>query len=620
MQPRVSNCLSRGLAFFALAAALALVFMAPAPAKAATYALTVDVTPKGGGTIWVDGIEILEYPTVLELEQGVFHSFLAVPFDNPASGVEGTFEYWSTKENGWMSAQNPWQTTFNADRKMFANFGTNIGIVEGLVWDDANYDGIRQADEAFLENWSVHLYKADGTYVRTDQTNWNGEYEILADEPGDYYVLFDVQPGWLISPRHQGGVPNTWSDPYTNPYPNQPVPGQEPGRTDAATLSIGNPGATWHAGFFYPPQNQIPNQVKTRYDQQRDLVVVDVREYAEYCAGYVPCALNHPSTNLQNTVGALQAQVGLDANIVVVSNQGVRSTLAGLYLLDYGFTNVTNMVPGMNDWPWDVVTCADNYPHSNAGPDAAAQTGDTVTLDGTGSSTQDIYSYTWTQTGGPDAPLSDPSSLNPTFVAPPAGAGGEAVSYQLQTTPFSQTCNPAYDDVTITINYNGIDNYPDDVTTFYSWNNYPLGIRVDAGGALVSLSTVDSDDYSQTTSKPDVFPYEMIQFVIKLNDNEDTAEVTFFFPAVQVSRSRWYKYDATNGWFEFGSDVWWGGNYTEYHVTFTDAADGDEDGYIRDPGGLGYYTVTPTPTPTPEPDTAADPSGNTRGCFMESVF
>ena len=57
---------------------------------------------------------------------------------------------------------------------------------------------------------------------------------------------------------------------------------------------------------------------------------------------------------------------------------------------------------------------------ADAGPDQTVAPGTPVTLDGSGSSDSDgsVSSYQWTQTGGPNVSLSNPSSANPGFDAP----------------------------------------------------------------------------------------------------------------------------------------------------------------------------------------------------------
>jgi 5-hydroxyisourate hydrolase-like protein (transthyretin family) len=83
-----------------------------------------------------------------------------------------------------------------------------------------------------------------------------------------------------------------------------------------------------------------------------------------------------------------------------------------------------------------VIEPPNQEPTANAGSDQTVNEGDTVSLDGSGSSDPDgtIESYSWTQTTGTSVTLSDASSATPSFTAPDVGADGETLTLELTVT------------------------------------------------------------------------------------------------------------------------------------------------------------------------------------------
>jgi hypothetical protein len=90
----------------------------------------------------------------------------------------------------------------------------------------------------------------------------------------------------------------------------------------------------------------------------------------------------------------------------------------------------------------DSDTCTVTVVNDNEGPvadsggDQAVDEGDTVTLDGTGSTDPDdgIASYLWEQTEGTLVALSDETAVQPTFKAPDVDESGEALIFRLTVT------------------------------------------------------------------------------------------------------------------------------------------------------------------------------------------
>ncbi|RNA66272.1 sulfurtransferase TusA family protein [Alteribacter keqinensis] len=80
--------------------------------------------------------------------------------------------------------------------------------------------------------------------------------------------------------------------------------------------------------------------------EEGSLVLVDVREEAEYRFNHIPGAVSIPLGELDTRLGELNK----DDEIHVVCRTGNRSDLAAQKLTEKGFTNVINVVPGMSEW------------------------------------------------------------------------------------------------------------------------------------------------------------------------------------------------------------------------------------------------------------------------------
>jgi hypothetical protein len=79
----------------------------------------------------------------------------------------------------------------------------------------------------------------------------------------------------------------------------------------------------------------------------------------------------------------------------------------------------------------------DNIPPiANAGSDQTVSEGEVVMLNGSRSTDPDdgIADYRWRQVSGPQVVLSDPLSVQPTFVAPQAGPDGVSLVFALTVT------------------------------------------------------------------------------------------------------------------------------------------------------------------------------------------
>src|SRR5699024_8884956 len=77
-----------------------------------------------------------------------------------------------------------------------------------------------------------------------------------------------------------------------------------------------------------------------------DVVILDVREQAEYAFNHIPGAVSIPFGELENRYDELDK----DARIYVICRTGNRSDFAAKALHKKGFKNVKNVVPGMTQW------------------------------------------------------------------------------------------------------------------------------------------------------------------------------------------------------------------------------------------------------------------------------
>lgn len=93
--------------------------------------------------------------------------------------------------------------------------------------------------------------------------------------------------------------------------------------------------------------NVINNaDLQAKIEANEDIVIVDVREAAEYAFDHIPQSVSIPMGELERRLDELSK----DKEIYVVCRTGNRSDLAAQKLSEKGFNNVINVVPGMSEW------------------------------------------------------------------------------------------------------------------------------------------------------------------------------------------------------------------------------------------------------------------------------
>ncbi|MYL49754.1 hypothetical protein GLV98_09660 [Halobacillus litoralis] len=92
--------------------------------------------------------------------------------------------------------------------------------------------------------------------------------------------------------------------------------------------------------------NVVNNENLDALRKNDDVLVLDVRESAEYGFEHIPEATSIPLGELEERADELDRT----KNVYIVCRTGSRSDLAAQKLTEKGFENVYNVVPGMSDW------------------------------------------------------------------------------------------------------------------------------------------------------------------------------------------------------------------------------------------------------------------------------
>ena len=92
---------------------------------------------------------------------------------------------------------------------------------------------------------------------------------------------------------------------------------------------------------------------KKRLDNEKGIILLDVRSEAEYSEKHIPGSLLIPVETIETQ--ATEKLKDKDAAIFVYCRSGNRSASAAQALADMNYTNVYDL-GGINSWPYDTVT------------------------------------------------------------------------------------------------------------------------------------------------------------------------------------------------------------------------------------------------------------------------
>jgi hypothetical protein len=149
----------------------------------------LDGTSTGTGASWLDtgtaGVALNE--AVSDPEPGDYHWRVRLLYD-PVTSPFAPASRWFTM---------PWGGQDETDLSQSA-------IIGGVVWKDADGDGIREIGEAMLGSITVQLLDTVDTVVDQALTTSAGEYHFEVDPGESYYVRFLLPSGYQFTLKDRG--------------------------------------------------------------------------------------------------------------------------------------------------------------------------------------------------------------------------------------------------------------------------------------------------------------------------------------------------------------------------------------------------------------------------------
>jgi rhodanese-related sulfurtransferase len=100
-----------------------------------------------------------------------------------------------------------------------------------------------------------------------------------------------------------------------------------------------------------------PKELKTRLDKGDTLVLLDVREDWEYSLAKINGSILVPLGTLPQSLTRLNRE----SEIIAICHHGMRSADATNFLLQQGFSNVKNLVGGIDAWSTQVDGAVPRY-------------------------------------------------------------------------------------------------------------------------------------------------------------------------------------------------------------------------------------------------------------------
>jgi hypothetical protein len=144
----------------------------------------------------------------------------------------------------------------------------------------------------------------------------------------------------------------------------------------------------------------------------------------------------------------------------------------------------------------------------------------------------------------------------------------------------------------------------------------PVGTTV----IVESLEAVDAGTIVETANRPTDFPFNLVNYRLKVTSADGTAQVTVHLSQPATADAKWYKYDTREGWIDYSDHATFSADRRSVTIELKDGDYGDLDrivnGEIIDPGGVG---VAASSAPPPSPTPIFSSGGGGGGCFIDSA-
>jgi uncharacterized repeat protein (TIGR01451 family) len=197
------------------------------------------------------------------------------------------------------------------------------GSIGDTVWEDLNYNGVRDSGENGIANVTVHLLDSNNNTLATTTTNSSGTYLFNNLNAGNYKIEVDQPSGYYITKPNVGNNDAVDSDIDTTT-----------GRSGVITLTQGENDMTWDAGLY----RKASIGDKVWRDSDHD----DIQDANEEGIGGVKVMLYSSTTN--TLLGTTTTNSS--------GNYKFSNLDPGSYYLKFDKTNVMFDGVNMNTWKW----------------------------------------------------------------------------------------------------------------------------------------------------------------------------------------------------------------------------------------------------------------------------